>query len=301
MKTLRSERPTRALRRFAIVASALGCACGDSDPQANAPFVPVLAYRGVVADEEAAGDFRLVALGRFAEQMEHLARNGYATATVADLAEYMRGERTLPTRAVVLTFDDAWGDAEEVATILDRHGLDGTFFVGVDAVTESELAALDWSALRRVAASPSFELGARPGRLKDGDDLVAWQRGETPGKGPLDVVWEVEVARQLVEEGLGHPVRSFAWPEGRISEELIQLARKAGYTALLTRRQRTNHAGGDPFSIGRYPVLGAFGLAEFQKLLDGAVRADVAELLAPAPARGDPTRTEDAGGAPPQP
>jgi hypothetical protein len=240
----------------------------------------VLAYRDIVpVRHEASGDQRAVTRERFTQQMAFLADNGYSTATVRELAEYMRGERTLPPRSVVLTFEDAWEDAEEVAAILDRYGLEGTFFIGVDVATESQLLALDWPKLMAIASNPAFEFGGQPGSMREGDDLVAWLEGAIPGRGPLDVVWQVEVTRQFLEMGLGRPVLSFAWPGGRISEDLVRLALKTGYTALLTRRQTMNHAGGDPLAIGRYPVLGAFGVDEFRKLVDGEVRADVAELL----------------------
>jgi hypothetical protein len=254
--------------------------CSDETPVSNAPFVPVLAYRDIVAvRHEASGDQRAVTRERFTQQMAFLADNGYSTATVRELAEYMRGERTLPPRSVVLTFDDAWEDAEEVAAILDRYGLEGTFFIGVDVATEGQLLALDWPKLKAIASNPAFEFGGQPGSMREGDDLVAWLEGAIPGRGPLDVVWQVEVTRQFLEMGMGRPVLSFAWPEGRISEDLVRLALKTGYTALLTRRQTMNHAGGDPLAIGRYPVLDAFGVDEFRKLVDGEVRADVAELL----------------------
>jgi hypothetical protein len=269
--------------RGALVVLLLVAGCGRSAPVENAPFVPVLAYRGIVADaSEAAADTRLVTRETFARQMQYLSENGYSTATVSELADYMRGKLTLPAKTVVLTFDDAWNVAEWVASTLDRHGLEGTFFLGVEAASERQLAALDWEPLRRIASSPSFEFGGQPGSLRDGDELAAWMDGAAPGKGPLDVVWQVEVTRQFLETGLDDPVRSYAWPEGRSSDALVELARKAGYTALLTHHQAVNHAGGDPLAIGRFPVVAALGVEDFGKLLVGDVPADVAELL-PAP------------------
>jgi hypothetical protein len=264
----------------ALVLLLLAAGCGGSAPVENAAFVPVLAYRGIALDAaDSAADGDLVTQGAFERQMQYLSENGYKTATVSELADYMRGELTLPEKTVVLTFDDAWDVAEEAASILDRYGLEGTFYLGVDVATESQLDALDWAPLRRIASSPSFEFGAQPGHIRDGDELVGWMEGTVPGKGPLDVVWQVEVTRQFLEMGLEDPVRSYAWPEGRISDALVELARKAGYSALVTRHQASNHAGADPLAIGRFPVMAAFGLEEFGKLLAGDVRADVAELL----------------------
>jgi hypothetical protein len=81
---------SRARRAFVVLLLAAGC--GRNAPVDNAAFVPVLAYRGIVADAgEAAADGRLVTRDAFARQMQYLSENGYTTATVSDLAEYMRG------------------------------------------------------------------------------------------------------------------------------------------------------------------------------------------------------------------
>lgn len=67
--------------------------------------------------------------GEFSEQMEFVARHCRVLA-LEELLSLLRRDRTLPPRAVLLTFDDAYADFEERAwPVLKRLGLPATLFV----------------------------------------------------------------------------------------------------------------------------------------------------------------------------
>ncbi len=54
---------------------------------------------------------------------------------------------------------------------------------------------------------------------------------------PLEVKYEVEGCRKLLEQRLGHPVRTFAYPVGQIqhiSEDVLNIVKRAGYQWALT-------------------------------------------------------------------
>ena len=65
----------------------------------------------------------------FARHAAHLARH-YQPVTLAQVLRAVTEREALPGRAVLLTFDDAYRDFQEVAwPILRRHGLPATLFV----------------------------------------------------------------------------------------------------------------------------------------------------------------------------
>jgi len=65
----------------------------------------------------------------FARQMEFVAAS-YRVVSVEDVLDTVRNGRSLPSRAVLLTFDDAYCDfAESAWPVLRRHGLPVTLFV----------------------------------------------------------------------------------------------------------------------------------------------------------------------------
>ena len=57
-------------------------------------------------------------------KLRHLAENGYRTITADAIGAFVRGERTLPDRAVAICFDDAWASVwTDAGPLLKQYGL----------------------------------------------------------------------------------------------------------------------------------------------------------------------------------
>ena len=74
----------------------------NQDTDAIALSVPVLVYHGI-SDEPYKED---VLLSDFEKQMFTLKNAGYQTITLEDFYEFMQGEKELPEKSFLLTFDD---------------------------------------------------------------------------------------------------------------------------------------------------------------------------------------------------
>jgi peptidoglycan/xylan/chitin deacetylase (PgdA/CDA1 family) len=74
----------------------------------------------------------------FERHMELIARR-FSAVSLDDIALFLKGDTTLPPRAVAITFDDGYKDnVRFAAPILNRLGMPGTFYVLVDAVDRSK-------------------------------------------------------------------------------------------------------------------------------------------------------------------
>jgi peptidoglycan/xylan/chitin deacetylase (PgdA/CDA1 family) len=74
---------------------------------------------------------------------------------------------------------------------------------------------------------------------------------------PAEVKREVAICRRVLEQQLGHPVRSFAYPIGRfehIGSEAIRAVREAGYDWAVTTVHGINTPQSDPYRLRR--ILG---------------------------------------------
>lgn len=72
----------------------------------------------------------------FKEQVEYLNKN-YSPVTVQQIIEAFNGGEKLPSKAFLLTFDDAYKDHyDTVFPILYEYGIQGCFYAPVKAVTE---------------------------------------------------------------------------------------------------------------------------------------------------------------------
>ena len=75
----------------------------------------------------------------FRGQVEVIARH-YNPVTLDDVVGFVNGERELPPRPVVITFDDGYRDNYEVAhPVLNRAGVPATFYVTVGCVDRKQL------------------------------------------------------------------------------------------------------------------------------------------------------------------
>ena len=73
---------------------------------------------------------------------------------------------------------------------------------------------------------------------------------------PAEVQYEVEECRSVLEQRLGHPVRTFAYPVGKlehIGDGGLRAVRAAGYEWALTTIEETNTPQTDPHLLCRLP------------------------------------------------
>ena len=240
----------------------------------EAPRLPVLVYHQIRGRDDATADgMTVISLSRFTSQMAYLHDQGYATLSMDDTVAFLKGG-TFPPRIVALHFDDGWQSAARALPVLERYGFKATFWIIGTEPGSGELF-MDWQALMDLEKNPNYRVQSHTMShpFADGDSLLDWEAGRTPGRSGTDVTHEIADSRTMLEKKLGHPVPYLAWPAGVFDDALIRRAQQAGYTALVTTDDGANHPGGDPLQIHRIVVNGACDDDVFPLLLaDGRYR-----------------------------
>lgn len=89
--------------------------------------IPVLMYHSIV---EKSSNIYEVSTSDFDAQMKYLKDNGFKAISMADYISIMHGEKTRPSKAVLITFNDGWLDNYTVAVpILKKYRMTATFFI----------------------------------------------------------------------------------------------------------------------------------------------------------------------------
>jgi peptidoglycan/xylan/chitin deacetylase (PgdA/CDA1 family) len=117
----------------------------------------------------------------FARKLAHLADNGYVTLSADEYVGVLRGLRTAPERAVVLTFDDGRGSVWSVAApLLRRHGMKAVVFLVPGRIRSRPPGpTLDDVEAGKADAAALV-------RRDDGDDaLLSWQEVEALARSGL--------------------------------------------------------------------------------------------------------------------
>jgi peptidoglycan/xylan/chitin deacetylase (PgdA/CDA1 family) len=171
----------------------------------------------------------------FARHLDEIVSSGAEVVTVSELREL--------ERAVALTFDDGYASvAAVVAPLLAARGLVATAF----CVAGRLGGRSDWRSRAARARVLPLASASELRRLAD----AGWEIGShgfdhEPG---IDRVVE---SRRLLEEAVGRPVRSFAYPYGVVLEGAPAGLAEGGYEAACTTRPSRVRPGADPYLLPR--------------------------------------------------
>ena len=183
----------------------------------------------------------------FEAQMKELKDRGITVIGMQDLLAWKRGEKNIPPRCAVITFDDGWKSQYEVAwPIMKKFGYTFTMFIYTEGVAGASLGggqAITWEMLANMRDN-GIDIEAHSAThqdLREGHTIMVAEPGGKRTKkkltGPEYEQWiqnEVVGCKTLLEQRLGIKVNCFAVPFGSYNEHVKEIARNAGYEAMFT-------------------------------------------------------------------
>ncbi len=207
--------------------------------------IPILMYHEVTSGPNSL----YVPVERFREQMRYLAESGYRTVTMAQAEEMLR-DNQIPAKTIVLTFDDGYTSVLNQAwPIMQEYGFTGTVYVCTSFIGRSNYLDLDQI---KQLQSAGIEIGSHTKNhisLKE----VGYEQQ----------VQEILVSKQMLEENLGVPCRSFCYPTGTYGDITPTIVKDAGYTSAVTVAYGHAAPASNPFLTPRVRVPGWITLDKF--------------------------------------
>ena len=237
---------------------------------APAPRVRVLTYHRF---GERSRDPFCVSEESFERQVAHLARTGTAVG-LDDVLACLDGHDELPRDAVMVTIDDGYRSTRTLAQpILRRHGVPAVAFVSPSLIDAGEAADgqalpgepepyLSWAEVRALA-DEGLTVGSH-----------AWTHRSLGRMGLEEAAAEARRSREALEQRLGRPVLSFAYPYGTradCSAEVAMRVRAAGYRVAFTSLHGAVHPGLDPFLLPRIKIESGESLLAFRLAARGGL------------------------------
>jgi peptidoglycan/xylan/chitin deacetylase (PgdA/CDA1 family) len=230
--------------------------------------VPILMYHSVGVTLSAAYGRWVVSPARFARHMALLTAQGYVPLSVSAFVAARGSMGAMPSRPVVITFDDGLSDfATGALPILARHGFPATLFVvtgyvGASAawlqpIGEGQRPMLGWSEIDDLVAA-GVEIGAHSHTHPQLDILA-----------PATAAEEIRASKAILEDRLGRAVTSFAYPHGYASRKTRELVREAGFASACRVRHALSSDAEDAFALSRLIVTDDLDDEAFMALLNG--------------------------------
>jgi peptidoglycan/xylan/chitin deacetylase (PgdA/CDA1 family) len=216
----------------------------------------------------------------FEKQMQELKNRGITVIGLQDLLAWKRGEKNIPPRCAVITFDDGWKSQYEVAwPIMKKFGYTFTMFIYTEGVAGGSLAggqAITWEMLGDMRDN-GIDIEAHSAThqdLRENHPVTITEPGAKKVRKRLTGAeyeqWiqnEVVGCKTLLEQRLGIKVNCFAVPYGFYNEHVKEIARNAGYEAIFTVYGQPITWTSPLDSLGRYAIE-----ANKPKVFDDAVK-----------------------------
>jgi peptidoglycan/xylan/chitin deacetylase (PgdA/CDA1 family) len=229
--------------------------------------VPILMYHSITDRPNDETRPHAVRPGEFEAQLGYLQDRGFTPMTLADLIASMNGNgRPLPDRPVVVTFDDGYADFHtEALPRLERLGFPATVFLtsgwmgdaGDDAAGRPLDAMLCWTQAREAAAC-GIEIAGHSHSHPQLDQL------------PEDALrQELRRNKALLEDKVGRPVSTMAYPYGYSSARVRREVRKAGYWAACAVGNAIAGDHGDVLALPRLTVGRSTTMSKFRRAVEG--------------------------------
>jgi peptidoglycan/xylan/chitin deacetylase (PgdA/CDA1 family) len=191
----------------------------------------------------------------FRAQVEWLTKNGFHTITFAQLVTYFSEKRPLPSKPIILSFDDAYRDFyTDAFPVLKDFGQTGTVFV-ITGFTERE----QYLTANQIAelAKEGIEFGGHTARHPDVRSL-----------GEANAVIEINASKRALDMLIGKPSVAFAYPSGGFNDWAMNLVKSAGYNAAVTTQEGMWHRERDLLALSRVRVSGSTTLELLARKLD---------------------------------
>jgi peptidoglycan/xylan/chitin deacetylase (PgdA/CDA1 family) len=204
--------------------------------------VPLLAEAGIPATVFVPSD--LIGTGRYLwfDCLRLLVRHAWRTGVSFDLAPGIQVRAVVPlaqethflglsARILDLPVVARSAVQAEIQRLIDRDGLSVQF---------PEFALTNWPALRATVEGGILSVGSH-----------ARAHGDLSGMSLQQQTEDLGASRQRIEQELGRPCVSIAYPYGRWNPDTIVAAREAGYRCALTVENGFNETTTDPFRLRR--------------------------------------------------
>lgn len=183
--------------------------------------LPILMYHSINTDPK---NTLMVAPAVFDAEMKHLKDAGYHAISFADLYDAENGGDPLPAKPVLITFDDGYEDNYVSAyPVLQKYHLKGTIFIITSYVGGKH--TLSWDQILEMHRSGVIEIGAHTKTHLDMPTLSKSQQTD-----------EIAGSKAILEQKLGEPVLSFAYPAGRYNDVTVEVTREAGFAFAVTTK-----------------------------------------------------------------
>jgi peptidoglycan/xylan/chitin deacetylase (PgdA/CDA1 family) len=178
----------------------------------------------------------------FRRQVAWLADHGYHAVTLDAVYRHWVSGAPLPTKPIVLSFDDGYpGDVDVAMPALNARGWSGVLNLQVDNLVPARV---------RLLIAAGWEI-----------DSHTFTHPDLTHVGTAQLAHEISASRTWISKVLHVPANFFCYPSGRYNSAVVSAVRRAGYLGATTTNEGFASPDNGLFTLNRVRVNGSDGVA----------------------------------------
>jgi peptidoglycan/xylan/chitin deacetylase (PgdA/CDA1 family) len=210
--------------------------------------VPILMYHYLSVPPAGADAIRRdlsVTPTQFEAHLAYLRQAGYETISLKQLSYALSGEAALPSKPIILTFDDGYRDNYENAfPLLRKYGYTATFFPITQPIDENNVSYLTWDMVKEMHQA-GMEFGSH-----------SYRHPDLSHRDVDFLVYEIVGSKEALEERIGEPIHFFSYPSGHYDELTIRVLESANFWGAVTTQWGIEQAFDYRFELKRLRMRG---------------------------------------------
>jgi peptidoglycan/xylan/chitin deacetylase (PgdA/CDA1 family) len=231
--------------------------------------VPILMYHHIsgLAPQNMLDLALTVTPAVFSQQLDYLKTAGYSSITFNQLFNALYYNGPLPSKPIILTFDDGYEDGYQVAyPLLRRYGFSGMFYIITGKVNWE--GQMTWEQLREMLEH-GMQIGSHTIHHVD--------MGRVFLNSPEQAQQELQISKITLEQNLRIVIQQFCYPSGEpfrsgnwyVRQQIVLLLAQDGYVGATTDPGMTGvlQQSEEPFVLLRIRVDGRESFQGFVKSL----------------------------------
>ena len=222
--------------------------------------IPILMYHYLSIPPSGADIYRRdlsVSPDLFAAHLDRMQAEGYSTISLYDLVAYLLQGTPLPTKPVILTFDDGYRDNYENAyPLLQERQMTATFFVVIDFINRERPEYLTWDMVREMYR------GGMSIEVHGVDHTTLRNRSRA------DLEFQALRSYETIQDRIGVRPRFISYPAGEYDAATIEIFSNATYWAGVTTLQGATHSSDNLFELRRVRMRNTTTPDELVQLLE---------------------------------
>ena len=182
---------------------------------------------------------------QYEEELKYLKDNGYYTATMKDTELFLTGKVNLPKKTVVITIDDGWYVARNIA-LLEKYEMHGTLFL-IGNLAQPDAYKSDYLEIHSHGWN-IHNIGECPGNL--GGAILC--------KDKQYLLDDLKKSRDSLNN-----TTYFCYPFYEYNERAIEILKEAGFTMAFKGGRVKAKPGVNLFKVPRYSITNSDTLKDF--------------------------------------